>query len=306
MLLLLGLAGAEDLALGQGVPLTPGHAPVTLSAPLQVGSGRTFTVGLRVDLTGRTGKCAGATVPLVLGGYALSVRFDPNEVVFLSAAGGASSQFSTTPAYTSPGFANVNGAVLLNAIQGNPAAPTGLVEVAVLTFRAAPGASSALLAAEPATVALTSAIQDCAGGGSAGPVSIPAVGQSTSVSIAGTGFYPLTPCRVFDTRFAADAPALSPGETRLFRVTGVCGIDPSTVALSANLTATQAAATGELQAFPGNAALPTTSALSFRAGVTRANNGMLLLATDGTGSIAIHNASAGAVHVILDVNGTYR
>jgi len=306
MLLLLGVTGAEGVASAQGVPLSPGQAPVKLVVPAQVNSGRTFTAGLRADLTGWTGTCGAATVPLVLGGYALEVRFDPKEVVFVSAAGGASSQFSTTPACTSPAIANANGSVLLNAIQGNAAAPTGLVEVAVLTFRAAPGARSALLTAVPASVALTSAVQSCAGGGSAGPVSIPALGESVSVSIAGTGFYPLTPCRVFDTRLAGNAPALGPGETRIFHVAGACGIDPAAVAISANLTVTQAAATGELEAFPGNGALPVTSALSFRAGVTRANNGVLLLATDDSGTIAIHNASAGTVQVILDVNGTFR
>lgn len=305
-LLVFALAGAEGRALAQGGPLSAGQAPVKLAAPSQVGSGRTFTVGLRADLTGRTGTCAAATVPLVLGGYAISVRFDPKEVVFVSAAGGSASQFSSTPAFTNPAFANVNGSVLLNAIQGDAAAPTGLVEVAVLTFRAAPGATAALLTAEPASVALTSATQSCAAGGSAGPVSIPAVGQSVSVPIAGTGFFPLTPCRVLDTRFAPSAPALAAGETRIFPVTGTCGIDVSSVAISANLTATQAASTGELKAFPGNGALPGTSALSFGAGVTRANNEVLLLATDGSGSIAIHNGSAGTVHVILDVNGSFR
>ncbi|MBI5443127.1 MAG: hypothetical protein HY900_18165 [Deltaproteobacteria bacterium] len=305
-LFLLSLVGVEGSALAQGAPLTPGQAPVRLSAPSQVAAGAAFTVALRADLTGRTGTCAAATVPLVLGGYALSVRFDPTEVVFVSAAGGASSQFSTTPAYTSPGSANASGSVLLNAIQGNAAAPTGLVEVAVLTFRAAPGARSALLTAQPASVALTSAAQDCGGPGSAGPVSIPAVGESVSVSIAGTGFYPLTPCRVFDTRVASGAPILNPGETRVFHVAGTCGIDPSTVSLAVNLTVTAAAETGALQAFPGNGALPDSSTLSFRAGVTRANNGVLLLATDGAGTIAIHNASAGTVHAILDVNGTFR
>jgi len=102
MLLPLGFAEPEGVALAQGVPLSPGQAPLKLAAPSQVNAGRTFTLGLRADLTGRTGTCAATTVRVVLGGYDLSVRFDPKEVVFVSAAGGASSQFSTTPAYTSP------------------------------------------------------------------------------------------------------------------------------------------------------------------------------------------------------------
>ena len=303
---LLGLVFTGSIGLAQGVPLSPGQASVTLSAPALVQSGDTFNVGLQVDLTGWTGTCGGATVPLVLGGYALSVGFDPDEVVFVSAAGGASAPYASTPANTNPAFANANGAVLLNAIQSDPAAPSGLVQVAVLTFRAVAGASSAILTPEPSAVSLSSAIQGCSGGGSAGPVSIPAAGQAITVSFGGAGFHSLTPCRVFDTRLAEHGPALAPAATGVFSVAGACGIDPSAVAVAVNLTVTQTEATGELRAFPGNQAVPIASSLSFRAGATRANNGIFLLSTDGAGTIAIHNASAGTVHVILDVNGFFR
>jgi hypothetical protein len=45
-----------------------------------------------------------------------------------------------------------------------------------------------------------------------------------------------------------------------------------------------------------------TTSIGFAAGTTRANNAILYLATDGTGSIGVENDSAGTLHFILDVN----
>jgi hypothetical protein len=47
------------------------------------------------------------------------------------------------------------------------------------------------------------------------------------------------------------------------------------------------------------------SAINFAEGQTRAGNAVVLLATDGSGSLAIQNLGAGAVHVILDVTGYF-
>ncbi len=57
--------------------------------------------------------------------------------------------------------------------------------------------------------------------------------------------------------------------------------------------------------YPGTATLPGTSSLSFSAGQTRANNAVLGLATDGSGTFRVFNGSAGTVHVIVDVNGYF-
>jgi len=40
--------------------------------------------------------------------------------------------------------------------------------------------------------------------------------------------------------------------------------------------------------------------------LTRANNAVVLLATDGTGTIKVKNGSAGVVHFVLDVNGYFQ
>jgi hypothetical protein len=123
-------------------------------------------------------------------------------------------------------------------------------------------------------------------------------------------FYTLTPCRIADTRNAAGptgGPALVAGAIRSFPVTGgVCGIPATAIAVSVNLTVTQPAAQGWLSLYPGDAAgPPLVSNINFTPGLTRANNAVVPLATNG-GTINVKNGSAGAVHFVLDVNGYFQ
>ncbi len=161
--------------------------------------------------------------------------------------------------------------------------------------------------------------------GSDGPVTVKVVvwyvatGCSASeasvaipLELPATKFYPVTPCRLFDTRNAegpdAGAPALAAGETRTFTVGTRCGLDVATVrSLSVNQTVTQPAADGELVVYRGDlASVPVTSNVSFRVGKTRANNGLLELSRAGDGTFKVHNRSTGTVHFILDVNGVFQ
>jgi len=125
-------------------------------------------------------------------------------------------------------------------------------------------------------------------------------------------FYTVSPCRLFDTRFStgpqAAAPALAPGETRTLSVGTRCGVSSATVrSLSVNQTVTAPGADGELVLFRGDLeSVPISSHLSYRAGKTRANNGILELSRTGDGTFKVHNRSAGSVHFILDVNGKFQ
>jgi hypothetical protein len=125
-----------------------------------------------------------------------------------------------------------------------------------------------------------------------------------------TRFYAVTPCRVLDTRNAngpLGGPALNEsGAQRLFTIAGTCGIPASARSVSANLTVTQQAAPGSLAVYPGNGSPTGTTSISFAAGATRANNAILYLATDGTGSIRVENDATSTVHFILDVNGYFQ
>jgi hypothetical protein len=120
-------------------------------------------------------------------------------------------------------------------------------------------------------------------------------------------FFTVTPCRLVDTRNAAGpsgGPALSPGATRSFTLTGgACGIPSTAIAVSVNLTVVQPVVQGYLTLYEGDAAgPPLTSSINFSPGVTRANNAVVRLAGNG-GAINVKNGSAGSVHFVLDVSG---
>jgi hypothetical protein len=121
--------------------------------------------------------------------------------------------------------------------------------------------------------------------------------------------YTLTPCRVVDTRNAngpLGGPELAASQTRTFTVVGVCGVPAGTKAVAVNITVVGPTATGNLQIFPGNAFALGTSAINFASGRDRANNAMLMLATDGTGTLGVTNSSSGVVDLLLDVVGYYK
>ena len=125
----------------------------------------------------------------------------------------------------------------------------------------------------------------------------------------GTTFHVLSPCRLFDTRNAAGPDAASPAfsalATRSIAIGGRCGLPATAKSLSVNMTITGAAASGTLLLYPADlGAAPAATSISFRAGQTRANNDLLVLAGDGSG-FKVLNSSAGAVHFILDVNGWF-
>jgi len=124
-------------------------------------------------------------------------------------------------------------------------------------------------------------------------------------------FYSVAPCRLVDTRNATGplgGPALaaSGSPDRLFTLTGTCGIPSGAAAISANLAVVSPSAGGSLAIYRGDGAVTGTSSISFSAGKTRANNAILQLALDGSGTVKVNNSAAGTVNFILDVNGYFQ
>ena len=141
------------------------------------------------------------------------------------------------------------------------------------------------------------------------PATLPAA--FTYVVVAPSRFYPLAPCRLFDTRSSSGSDSASPilgaGEIRTLLIGGRCAVPANARAISVNQTVVGPAAGGELTLYRSDLASPPgTSNISFRIGVTRANNGILELARDGTYGLNVRNSSPGTVHFILDVNGYFR
>jgi hypothetical protein len=122
-------------------------------------------------------------------------------------------------------------------------------------------------------------------------------------------FYTLAPCRLVDTRNPTGplgGPVLPASGQRTFALTGVCGVPASAKAISVNVAVTGPAASGFLKLYPGDGIAPLASVINFSAGQTRANNAIVLLATDGSGTLRVQNGSTGTVHFILDVNGYFQ
>jgi hypothetical protein len=134
-------------------------------------------------------------------------------------------------------------------------------------------------------------------------VTLPASYYYAPDSTAGS-FHSVAPCRLVDTR-STNGPVLAVGERRVLSVGGNCGVPANADAVALNATVTGPTAAGYLRLTPGNG-LSESSALNFSAGKTRANNSVVQLATDGTGTVAATNSSNGTVHLILDVTGYFQ
>ena len=121
----------------------------------------------------------------------------------------------------------------------------------------------------------------------------------------GLDFYTLLPCRVFDSRSGAP---LSSGVPRLINVVGSgCGIPANARSVALNVTVVGATGAGHVSLYPGNYPEPSTSTVNFTAGVVRANDAVLPIATDGTGTLAATAVVSGngIVDVIVDASGYF-
>jgi len=189
-------------------------------------------------------------------------------------------------------------------------AGTNFVAPATVTFGGA--SATGVAVTSPTTIAATTPAH--------GPGIVDVVVQTNSMTAtlaggyfyftppAAASFYTLTPCRLVDTRNAngpSGGPVLPASGQRSFTLTGVCGVPATAKAISVNVAVTGPTASGFLKLYPGDGLAPLASSINFAAGQTRANNAILLLATDGSGSLRVQNGSTGAVHVILDVNGYF-
>jgi uncharacterized repeat protein (TIGR01451 family) len=124
--------------------------------------------------------------------------------------------------------------------------------------------------------------------------------DSDAVTEAGIGYFTINPCRALDTRVST---SLAAGSTNTFPVGGVCGVPVGAKAVELNVTVVGPTADGDLQVYRADLPAPIVNTLSFRAGVTRSNNAVVLL--DPSGQVKIHNDSGGTVHVLLDVSGYF-
>jgi hypothetical protein len=125
----------------------------------------------------------------------------------------------------------------------------------------------------------------------------------------GTGsalaFYPVTPCRMVDTRNAAGplgGPSMAAGASRNFPVqSSSCGLPASAQAYSVNVTAVPSGPLGYLTMWPSGQTQPLVSTLNAPTGTVTANAAIVPAGNDGAVSVYVSSAS----NVVLDVNGYF-
>jgi hypothetical protein len=98
------------------------------------------------------------------------------------------------------------------------------------------------------------------------------------------------------------------GVARVFTVAGSCGIPADAEAIALNLTVITPSGNGNLVLYPGNGTAPLASLINFAAGLNRANNAIVRLATDGAGTIGGRSsvAGGGGVDIVIDVVGYFK
>jgi hypothetical protein len=122
---------------------------------------------------------------------------------------------------------------------------------------------------------------------------------------AASKFFPVTPCRLIDTRNPngpSGGPALPSGSTRTIAVAGACGIPTAAVAVAVNLTVVNPGAIGYMTLYAGNSSQPLASTINYSPGRTLANNGIVRVGSD---SINVFN-SGSTINFIIDVNGYFK
>jgi hypothetical protein len=137
--------------------------------------------------------------------------------------------------------------------------------------------------------------------------SLPA-SASDVTNISGLQFYPLTPCRVADTRTGAGftgtqgPPYLAGGTARNFAVAGYCGVPANARAYSLNVTVVpRTGELGFLTTWPTGQTQPLASTLNSPAGEVVANAALVPAGTNG--GISIY--ASDATDVLFDVNGYF-
>ncbi|MCU1367806.1 MAG: acid phosphatase [Ilumatobacteraceae bacterium] len=132
-------------------------------------------------------------------------------------------------------------------------------------------------------------------------------GDLTPVPAGASQYMPLTPTRIFDSRpdsyvgYSGAKPAAN-ADIRV-PVTGSGGVPVGATAVVLNVTATEAASPGFVQAFPtGSGTAGSSSTLNVeRVGQTIANSAIVPIGSDG--SITVHTQPS--AHLIVDVAGYY-
>jgi hypothetical protein len=118
-------------------------------------------------------------------------------------------------------------------------------------------------------------------------------------------FYPLTPCRILDTRNANGTfggPAIAGGTSRSFPVrSSACGVPATAAAYSLNLTVVPQGLLGYVTSWPTGQPQPLVSTLNSLDGTVLANAAIVPAGTNGEVSFFAANTT----DLVVDINGYF-
>ncbi|HEY2914505.1 MAG TPA: hypothetical protein VGK21_14170 [Candidatus Angelobacter sp.] len=125
-----------------------------------------------------------------------------------------------------------------------------------------------------------------------------------NTSATALAFFPVTPCRVVDTRLAAGplgGPSIPANGARTFPVQTACNLPATAQAYSMNFTAVPQGPLGFLTTWPAGQPQPLVSTLNANLGGVTANSAIVPAGTNGDISVFVSNPS----DVVIDVNGYF-
>jgi YD repeat-containing protein len=125
---------------------------------------------------------------------------------------------------------------------------------------------------------------------------------------SGLQYYPVTPCRIADTRAgggkngAFGPPTMVGGTTRSFPVpSSGCGIPSTAAAYSLNFTVVPQATLGLLTTWPAGQAMPSVSTLNSYTGAVVANAAIVPAGSSGSINVYVSDTT----DVLFDINGYF-
>jgi hypothetical protein len=123
--------------------------------------------------------------------------------------------------------------------------------------------------------------------------------------VTALAFYPVTPCRLVDTRLAAGSlggPSLAGNAARTFPIlSGPCNLPATAQAYSMNFTAVPKEPLGFLTTWPAGQTQPLVSTLNANTGAVTANSAIVPAGTNGDISVFVTNNA----DLVIDVNGYF-
>jgi hypothetical protein len=139
------------------------------------------------------------------------------------------------------------------------------------------------------------------------------LGASVALADGPLSFFPLTPCRVVDTRRPAGptgGPSLASEITRSFPIVGgACGVQATAKAAAFNVTIANPTNPGFLIVYPYNIPQPQVSTINWDTGEPALANGAIVpLTSDPNFNISVFPEiyGGGTVNLILDVTGYFQ